>query len=244
MRKLIFITIVCAFLAGPVLAGPKVKIHYDAPTDPYRVGGGGEFTAEVTTGWTYDVLALYAADTKNEAGYGDSFQTFCLETGEGLHDSGFEYDVILNDNAIYGGEEVPGGLGYDPISIGTAYLYYEFAKGTLTGYEYDETKMTGSSYDREIDAGDLQEAIWYLEDEITTAPSGNEFYTAALTEFTNLAGAQADNAGHVDQYPVMAMNLYGSVTDQDMMVLVPIPAAVLLGILGLSVAGIKLRKYA
>lgn len=237
MRKLIFITIVFAFLAGPVLAGPKVEVYYGTATYPYRTGNGGEFTAKLTTGWTYDVLSLYADDTKDQAGYTNSFQTFCIESNEYLKTDGYEYNVTLNDSAVLGGS---GGGNPDPLSVGTAYLYELFAKGTLdtlTSYIYDETSGTA----RKDEAGKFQQALWALEDEIPN-PSGNEYFDLAVGQFGSIANAKANNAG---TYAVKVMNLYGSIDPrQDQLVLVPVPAAVLLGILGLGVAGIKLRKYA
>jgi hypothetical protein len=235
MRKLIFITVLCAFLAGPVLADPSVRVYYGPATDDYRSGSGGEFTAQLVEGWDYDVLSLYADSTKNEAGYDTSFQTFCIENNEFLKEDGHLYDVVLSDDAVAGGS---GGPQPDPISLGTAWLYQEFATGQLDGYNYNP--LAGSPA-REDDAVTLQEAIWALEQEIA-APVNNEFFDAAVTQFGSIAAAMADNAGTIG---VMAMNLYGSVElSQDQLVLVPVPAAVLLGILGLGVAGLKLRKYA
>ena len=64
----------------------------------------------------------------------------------------------LTMRAVLGG----GGAvnGADPISIGTAYLYSEFAKGTLQDYAF-----AGTEAEREASAALLQNAIWYLEKE-------------------------------------------------------------------------------
>ena len=99
--------------------------------------------------------------------------------------------------------------------------------------------------DRANEAGELQQAMWALEDEVGD-PTGNEYFDLAVTQFGSIALAEADNAGHLNQYPVKVMNLYDSLGNraQDVLVLVPVPAAVLLGVLGLGVAGWKLRKYA
>ena len=238
MRKLIFITIMCAFLAGPALASPTIKVYYD--DSRFRGGGGGEFTAQlpggyVAAGWTYDVLALYDADTKDQI-HAPSFQTFCLEIDENLQENGHLYSVTISDSAVEGG--VPGGS--DPISVGTAYLYYKFGTHSLTGYNYDETDGT----ERQSDAIALQKAIWYLEEEKTWSEIGssNDWIDFAATNLgMTHAELMDDNNG---TYAVKAMNLTGSLRSQDLLVIVPVPAAVLLGMLGLGVAGLKLRKYA
>ena len=242
MKRLIFILLLCVFLATPVIADPpKVSIYWKSGADynvyPYRTGSGGEFAAAPGANWTYDVLSLYDVKTKNQVntgspGIGDHFMTFCVETDENLISEGYEYDVTINDEAWKGGANTDSG---DPLSLGTAYLYALFAKGNLAGYNY----TAGSG--RQTSADLLQKAIWALEDEIT-APTGNVFYDKAFNDLA-LEGkdAKGDNNGF---YDVKVMNLTGSPDSQDQLVLVPVPGAVLLGILGLGAAGLKLRRYA
>lgn len=250
MKRIIFMTLLCVFISTPLMADPiKLKLYYEDVTghkvSDYRSGAGGEFVVELGTGWTYDVLFLYDEATKNEASYNDSFQTFCVESETYLAESGHEYTAVLNTYAELG----DGGSvnGEDELSQGAAYLYYQFAKGQLTGYEY----TPGST--RAADAKELQKAIWALEDETgfsysySAGGSGNEFYDLAYLAF---GGVESDL--YVDNlqtdgsllYPVMVMNLTGSPESQDQLVLIPVPAAMLLGLLGLGAAGIKLRKYA
>jgi len=246
MKKLIFITIVCAFVAVPAMADPYVRINYGNTN--YQLNPGGEFTAllkDSGSGWTFDPTQYYADSTKNEitqSGYSKSFQTFCVETDEYVNNNN-DYHVELSSSAWQGGVAGP---EPDPISVGTAYLYNEFAKGTLTGYTY----TPGSG--RQTSAGQLQQMIWKLEQEtggvvnfagLLDAEFGT-FYVGGDTVQKNdaLAVWMANNNG---LYPVQVMRLDQSgVLKQDMLVRVPVPAAVLLGMLGFGVAGLKLRKLA
>jgi len=241
MKRLFFTTIVFVFLASPVLADlPTVKMWYgDSTTDGYRNGdtgfNGGEFTAEITgSDWPFDPRIYYHDDTKDEV-KSPSFQTFCIELNEYIHPDGKEYHVALSDSAWLGGK---GGPTPDPLSIGAAYLYAQFARGILTGYEYTPGEI------RENDAEALQMALWHLEEELTlSSPLGNEFISLASTNLSkSVLELMGDNAG---AYPVKVMRLTGSPElFQDQLVLVPVPGAVLLGILGLGAAGLKLRKFA
>ena len=231
MRRLIFVAVACVFLTAPLYADTvDLTRKYG-----YFSGQGGEFIAK-PGGWSFDPLEFYADSSKNVAGTSGTFQTFCIEAGEDVSVPG-TYEVMLSDRAVLGGAGASG--GGDPISRGTAYLYYQFAGGTLSGYDY--TPGTNR-----IDSADaLQSTIWWLEEEI--ANPENVFSTLVLGEFGGAEVAKADNAG---LYPVRAMNMYvlghpgePGYESQDMLTMIPLPGAVLLGVLGLSAAGVKLRRF-
>ena len=251
MRKVVLITVICAFafVATPVMADPMVRMKYkdNNNINNYAALPGGEFTAQLQadlSGWSYDLTQLYADVTRDEIVDGTwtkSFQTFCIETGESISNDGI-YDVVLNDNAVQGGV----GPNGDPISQGTAFLYYQFAKGLFDPSVYNYTP--GDS--RKDSAKELQNTIWWLEDE--GGYFSNNFRTVLDTEFGTSSQTldlakiewQLDNVGNGD-YSVKAMNLYASPGKQDQLVLAtPIPASVILGLLGLGVVGLKLRKFA
>lgn len=157
---------------------------------------------------------------------GKSFPTFCLESQQYFaYYNTYKYKV--NDGAVTGGggPTVPDantGLAKDPISAGTAYLYSELRKGNLPG----------------ISAGDLQGAIWALEDEtggFITSTIGN-ILTAHVG--TGMAAWQDNYTGH----EVAVLNLFDGYPDwakftdekgithslnQDMLTIVPEPSTVI-----------------
>jgi hypothetical protein len=132
-------------------------------TGLYSAGDGGEFRA-VTTGVNVD-WADYSLGTKGTVsaatdggswGYNSGlagqqyFQTFCTELTEEFS-PGYSYDVSsVGDAAMYAG------TGHAvPITVGVAYLYSQFAAGTLAGYDYSPGPSRQTTWD-------LQNAIWDL----------------------------------------------------------------------------------
>lgn len=193
LKKLITTGVLILGLASS--AATAVTINWD---NNYRIGSGGEFTL-VDTG--LDLGAYDATATTGTSGIigSDSFQTFCIEYNEYIS-QGQTVSFGLSSAATLGGVNVPGNPGGnpDPVSIGTAFLYSQFAAGSLTGYDYT---LAG----RQTSAGLLQNAIWFLEGERTAADIGaNIFVDAVELEFTTLANAVLDAGG---AYNVKAVNL-------------------------------------
>jgi len=245
MRKLVFIAIVCAVVAVPALADYSGGRVYYNRIGGYYSGNGGEFTLSTDggPGLLLD-LSAYAATTKNQTGSTatPSFQTFCVEGTEYIASpmdimvSTTTAEGISYSHAILGGK--PAGDDLDPR---TAYLYTKFAQGTLAGYNYTAGAGRAGSADA------LQKAIWFIEGE--TGGVNNDFAALALDATT--AGGSTDEWVGKGIGDVRILNTWtpGHVGEsayklQDQLYLVPAPAAVLLGMLGLSVAGLKLRKYA
>jgi hypothetical protein len=207
---------------------------------PYQSGVGGEFTVSPSDANTLGVaLNLYSSNTKNysiSTTYPTTFQTFCVEDNEYIS-SGIAYDAVLSNAAINGGA---GGLHPDPLSKGAAWLYYQFATGTLDSYNYIDNPATTSINERKVSAALLQNAIWYLEEE---GGANNSYVTLASNQFGNLTDAMKDNVG-VGASPVKVINLTynGSVAQDQLAVVTPIPSALLLlgpGLIGL--VGIRRR---
>jgi hypothetical protein len=179
-------------------------------SSPWQYGVGGEFTVSSSTLGT--------------------FQTFCIEFNEHISLPG-TYQYRVNDGAVAGGA---GGtlvndtfthLTKDAISLGTAYLYSEFAHGTLQGY------FGGNRYD---EAGQLQIAIWMLEGEVSATV--NSGYYNALNDYFLLAGGTAAMVDSGGAYGVLALNLFSNLNDpnsvrQDQLAIVPEANTMVAGLL-------------
>jgi len=244
MRKLIFITIMCAFITVPAMAEITVgTIDINRYSGYYKAGfGGGEFTIYNYTSTGFFNNDAYSGLTSN-VGSTPSFQSFCMEKTETVSIPGtYGAEVSMTDIDEIGGTGVTGPGSHaikgsktwgDNLDDRTAYLYTKFAQGTLTGYNYGAGRDNSAKL--------LQEAIWYIEEEAGTA--ANIFSVLADTAVGS--GGEWENMGIGD---VRVLNLYTTSSlrteYQSQLYLVPVPAAVLLGMLGLGVAGIKLRKYA
>ena len=226
-------------LTAPTAMADQVKLYAQSQYS----SNGGEYTLSVidnAAGPDLDVyLNQYDSKTKN-INYLNSFETFCLERTE-FFSPGTLYNVAISDRAVSGGIDLQNNVpGSDPLSKGTAWLYREFLMGRLAGYDYD----TGNGH-RRASAAALQEAIWWLEDEMTLAnPANNKFIS--LLGF--MSDPKTDNDG---LYPVAVLNIYGLdgnfAQDQPVsMVHSPEPAAMLLfasGFLGFAeIVRRKLKK--
>ena len=265
MRRLILTALLCAFAAAPAFAdmGDVIKIRMQTTGWAYQSGDAGEFHA-----WIIDddpdgdPLTIGQYTVPN----GYTFNTFCMEHAEKVSGGTANYWAVVNTSAVEGtlsSNGVPGGnplytgsdpLGArnfdsmgqsnygDPLNDETAWLYTQYATGVLSGYDF-----ANSSGQRKNDAGQLQTALYAFEGEkaVPTSGKAKTWYDAAAAA---VSSGQWSGIGDV-----RVLNLYGSYTattgkvatiKQDVLVYVPVPGAVLLGILGLSAVGVKLRKHA
>jgi hypothetical protein len=241
ITRFFVITVVAVALVGTAQAA-TLTIEANAA---YRTGQGGEFT--IVAGSTdialQGITSAYSPLARFVKGDGSlgGFETFCIEYNETISPTA-PYDYSISSAAVAGGAggRQPDGHGgtNDPVSIGTAWLYWQFSNGSLAGYSYPLSGRQGS-------AGDLQNAIWYLEDEISlTNPSANIFISKAITMFGSIDAAKGNNN---DAYNVRVLNLVdvgGTGRHQDQLVrLVPEGGAtvVLMG-LALTCLGLIRRK--
>lgn len=212
--------IVVLAVAQAALANLQVRVDIDAASVPDRdqsFGGGAFLATSVGT------PALPGAP---------SFRTFCMESNEFLADNGV-YFVKISDSANKGGS---GGGSPDPLDPTTAYLYqtYRTNAGALDAYVTGGGSFTGSNAQKQIATKQLQQAIWFLEDE-----NGGVNNALAI----HAVAQNWQNTGNV-----RVIQLYGDAafTDlkQDLLILVPAPAAAFLALFGLGIVGWVKRRMA
>ncbi|MFG0329794.1 MAG: VPLPA-CTERM sorting domain-containing protein [Phycisphaerales bacterium] len=177
-------------------------------------GPGGQFKIDNVTGFAglFDLT-------------GTSFQTFCVERNEYISlGSTYEYEIATS--AIAGGV---GGGNPDPLSPEAAFLYSMFRKGTL------DDLVAGYSYGDNSDADELQEAIWYLEDEVDSHNGlASDLVAAALASgWTDI--------GNVRVLRLFTLSDTGD-NQQDQLTIIPLPAPVGMAMAGLFGMGVISRR--
>jgi hypothetical protein len=224
MKKIITTMAAVAALCLPAMAAYDGRVDISSGggigTSP---GGGGPFTIKIDTGFAT------SAEMNKVIGMGNPFLSYCLERNENIDLSGNQnYYGIISDSAKAGG--LAGG-NPDPISKATAYLYSQFRAGAA-GFTTAQQKA------------DMQNAVWWLEQEISNGVDTNPLTTGGLT-LVNMAKSAlgfaqdastdaAVRALHANgAYGVRVLNLYASydVTTgvassvrQDQLVVVPEPS--------------------
>ena len=174
-------------------ANPYVgTLRLDALSGVYPGLGGGEFTAVTMSGPSY--LSYYNSAATHADGSYTGFETFCVETGvEFTPGSTYYYTLGLVTQPLSGG-----GSGSDKaLTLGAAWLYYEFATGNLANFNY------GYGSARKADDNLLQAAIWALQGgqtysgypSLSSTEANNKFFLAALSAVGGSANAEAAYSG-------------------------------------------------
>jgi hypothetical protein len=233
-------TIVLSMIALVVLAAPTLgaPARVTVSDTPGRQGDGGPFAITVIQG----SLTWLGDDGVTTIQGPSQFETFCIERRESVALPG-DYWVQINLGAIRGGDPSE----FDPLEKETAALYRQWLAGPLIGYSDSTYQLAMWSLENEavFDTGDDQ---W--EDAAGNALAGvYQVGQDAVTDLIDTVGNPSDLGN------VRVMTLWTSWTEdpaggpgtfsgwaQDQLV-VPVPAAVLLGMLGLTAAGLKLRRF-
>lgn len=206
MLKSVVLLSACA--AASVASGAMIRLDTSALSN----GSGGEFTATPSAGFL-GLTGLFADLSP------DTFQTFCMETSEQFA-PGTTYVGVINSGAVAGSEPSM----FDAIDPRTAFLYTNFRLGTLVGYDY------GAG--RNASAGDLQNAIWFIEGE-----------GGANNAFVALANTAVGTGSWIGLGDVRVVNIVDGDGNrkQDQLTLIPAPSALALAGAGLLAASRRRR---
>ncbi len=172
----------------------------------YQSGLGGEFKATVNGDSLDSYLSSYSQLSTGDAG-ANTFQTFCIEYNEHFNWSPTAYDVAISGAAVHGGTSTQ-----DTVSVGTGWLYSQFAKGTLSTTAYGSYFTSTTS--RKTQAVELQNAIWWLEGEIATSQATNPFILAAEAGLgiTHSGTSTVPTVSPGQEGTGLALNTYGGKT--------------------------------
>lgn len=193
---------------------------------------GGEFTVIPQSGPGVGKTGM-ASDIN--AG---SFQTFCVELGQNITPNR-NYEVKVNTQIVTGAP------GLATIADETAWLYLQFRRGNLSGYDYDPNANRGEH------ANSLQLAIWFFQDQLSGNPGGRltDFFADTLAQQWALAAQNAVDIGGFVNTNVRALNVGDPNANpqnyerQDMLTIIPLPTGGGLAAAGLmGLAAIRRRR--
>lgn len=214
MVKRVVIAVACVLASTPAFAVPDLQV------DPgtYQSGDGGPFKLTL-----FDTITNAAGTESVGPGI---IQSFCIERNEYVNWGG-QYYAQVNTAAVEGGV---GGPSPDPLGAKTAWLYTQYL---------DNLFPTSLKIDSSGNAGNLQDAIWHFEQELSDPSNPYVQYANLNCNWTTTGDIRVLNLW---QYP----NLTG--LQQDMLVRVsisnpvPAPGALLLSGLGTIAVGWFRRK--
>jgi len=249
MKRLIFITIVCAFLAATAMADHLGTVNLrELSVNPglvLTVGSSGYNGGAWVGVYNLNLSGVAGVPAYMNPYLTGNVQSFCIDLWDNSWTgSPIPYDVHTLDQTP-DPMEAPGFAGMGAARAGyIATLLDTYWVPNLTNNE----------------AAALQAAVWEIVDEArlaapnpaiwnTTWGNGN-FYVNdnTVANRANVMLASVANMSPYDNY----VGLWNHSGDeqfplgmwQDYVVRVPVPGAVLLGMLGFCVAGLKLRKLA
>lgn len=216
--KRIFLLAVTVALIGAFKVGATTVTVNRIP-GYYATGfDGGEFNITPAVGSISDYANSVIVNGGNE--------TFCVEPSVKIVIPGV-YTASLSQTDSQG----------TALTEGTAWLYMEFAEGTLSGYDYSTVSGNGTFTSRAIAAEYLQNTIWELQGQGYDASLASYYYGIASSAIG------AGNLGLADNglYNVAIVNLYNANGQavQNMLALVPDGGSTVM-LFGLALSGLGL----
>lgn len=155
---------------------------------------------------------------------GKDFSTFCVESTIEFY-PGAQYVATVDKVAAQGG--LSG--NYNPLNAATAWIYKQYLGGSLRSYS----------------SAAISQAIWY-----EMGQSGGSHNTIAesaeAATYSTAANPDTVNIGNVRILNLWLLDSAGKVTAdaQSQLTVVPVPAAIVLGALGLGLVGWTRRRMA
>jgi len=230
-RNILAMAALAACLLTPSLrANPSIVIDVGTAGTGYGIwqtGSGGEFTFTVVSGSGIDLAGYVSGESSIPSGISGlgTFETFCVEDNVYIYPSTQITGVLSSQNSEG-----------QVLTEGTAWLYSQFAHGTLAGYDYNNDSGHNTS------AGNLQNAIWYFmhqdEDINLSSIDSNPYVELAKTEFSNPFDAAGGNNFDVGVLQ-LSNSSGGGVQNQLALESVPDGGATF-GLLALSITGMGL----
>jgi len=218
MKRLLFIIVVCAFMAMPAMADLSFSHAYadgdgTSLTCPYP-GAIVDTFSGVRPGWTYD-------------------GNYDIRSGDlgGIASAPWSEPDLAKDNTPY--LAVPGeASATDPfvtVAFGAGDLYYlGLHWGSMDDYNMIEFLSGGPT--GSVVGTITGDQVW-----IGTGPSGAQAILQT-NQYVNIFSTRA--------FDSIKITSTSYAFELDNLAIVPVPGAVLLGILGLSAVGLKLSKFA
>lgn len=161
IRAKIILSVVAAVMMA-IIPAAKALQTVTLTQNAYSYDVGGEFNAVTSPSF----LGNYASVAMVNGG----FETFCIQTTVEFW-PGTTYNFVLSSQDSMG----------RALTLGAAFLYYQFATGQLAGYDYNNAAA------RKSDAGLLQAALWWLQGNQTYNDGKYEVPTIGNNEFYALA---------------------------------------------------------
>lgn len=245
MKRIIFITALCAFVAAPAMA----DLSKDLMVDYVNVGPGLalNLTLGASTGnYRVGVYNLDISQSGSLALDGVGVDSFCIDIADATSTNNLPYSAeTLNDSP-------------DPLAGPMGVTKAQYLASALNKYW---TGPFASTTAGNTAAAALQLAVWEIVSDTlltwniysgnikaNTVTNASTAAQAILNDVKNNLGRSSYGAYYglvnVEWKKVGTEYKWVYGVKQDYVVKVPVPAAVLLGMLGLSVAGLKLRKFA